>query len=855
MKGHIPWKFGENPTSMQGKLWCEAKWRIFGWGNWKRPDSLHWEKLYDFGTWQWVRARQADMEARGGFPRLVLSSEGRKGEEMESTLASPSLSMGGELMAVAGVRENGGRSALNAPEVVAGESWTAAEGVWDDGTADAMPSAGAWTNGGAVVAWMNANRTFGEEEELEDVCGAMEIAVAVRDPGSGVWTATNLTEDMAADLHPQVATAQDGSAMVAWVRNPDGGLFGTAEAPSEIWAARYAEGTWGDPVAVAWGCGAVLGLDLAYDGVNGAVVWSGDGDGDFATEGDMAVWATSWSDGTWGTAAVMALGLEEAGAAVARIGTDGTAWAVWEESGALKERRADGSGEAASVEMAWNGAVPGDARGLRGPNGEFALAWTSGIGEDGMSLGVVAMPRDAASGTWGGPVAVAGESGRQVSGVSGACGTDGTLRMAFESSAVEEDGDVGSAEVRFAEVAGVADPAVLEEDFEFGMTSPVPGELVPVRVVVQNTGLGMATGVTVRVWVSDGDSEAVELYGENGKAAVLDLPGGAAVALEYGWTCDDSYGKLRFTARVEVPEGVGNAAIGNDEAVWRPGTPDLWLENAQAVAETATVRALRATVRNYGLAGAEAGTVVVFRRGAPEGEEIGRDEVGAVPAGEANGYDAGMVWDMAGGTWTGAWVSVYAVFGGAEPEEAAARAAIIRVMTPLDTDGDGLLDAEEEAMGTDPRNADTDGDGTGDYDEVYVYFTDPTTSPPPDHTVTTPVPVPISWLEGYPEALAAHDGDFEAFASDLAANGRNRVWECYVAGVNPENENAFFKAELVQEEEKLKPRPKGGKKEGRMYRVWGKKEMDDDGWTDVTTVKNLEAEGWHFFRVGVELTE
>ena len=45
---------------------------------------------------------------------------------------------------------------------------------------------------------------------------------------------------------------------------------------------------------------------------------------------------------------------------------------------------------------------------------------------------------------------------------------------------------------------------------------------------------------------------------------------------------------------------------------------------------------------------------------------------------------------------------------------------------PVDTDGDGLLDSEEIAIGTDPDDPDTDDDGLNDGDdETYTYGTDP----------------------------------------------------------------------------------------------------------------------------------
>ncbi len=42
-----------------------------------------------------------------------------------------------------------------------------------------------------------------------------------------------------------------------------------------------------------------------------------------------------------------------------------------------------------------------------------------------------------------------------------------------------------------------------------------------------------------------------------------------------------------------------------------------------------------------------------------------------------------------------------------------------------DTDYDGLSDAEEQKIGTNPTNADTDGDGLSDFDEATKYKSDP----------------------------------------------------------------------------------------------------------------------------------
>ena len=43
----------------------------------------------------------------------------------------------------------------------------------------------------------------------------------------------------------------------------------------------------------------------------------------------------------------------------------------------------------------------------------------------------------------------------------------------------------------------------------------------------------------------------------------------------------------------------------------------------------------------------------------------------------------------------------------------------------IDSDSDGLTDAEEKILGTDPLKVDTDGDGLSDYEEVKIYHTNP----------------------------------------------------------------------------------------------------------------------------------
>lgn len=101
---------------------------------------------------------------------------------------------------------------------------------------------------------------------------------------------------------------------------------------------------------------------------------------------------------------------------------------------------------------------------------------------------------------------------------------------------------------------------------------------------------------------------------------------------------------------------------------------------------------------------------------------------------------------------------------------------------------------------------------------------------------------------------AASPATLAELAASSSSNGASYE-ACYVAGIDPNDPNAAFEAELVREDGKWLVKPRGGLKEGRVYRVEAKKAMSDEVWTDVTAVEDLAAEGWRFFRVGVELAE
>ena len=118
-------------------------------------------------------------------------------------------------------------------------------------------------------------------------------------------------------------------------------------------------------------------------------------------------------------------------------------------------------------------------------------------------------------------------------------------------------------------------------------------------------------------------------------------------------------------------------------------------------------------------------------------------------------------------------------------------------------------------------------------------------------TQTTEVPVPYVWLRGFfPHTPDEYDA-YESAAKDTAANGVNKVWECYVAGLNPTNATDLFRAVIWMTDGKpvigwTPDLNEGGTKQERVYTVEGRESLTNGSWGPTNAASR-------FFRVKVAL--
>ena len=114
------------------------------------------------------------------------------------------------------------------------------------------------------------------------------------------------------------------------------------------------------------------------------------------------------------------------------------------------------------------------------------------------------------------------------------------------------------------------------------------------------------------------------------------------------------------------------------------------------------------------------------------------------------------------------------------------------------------------------------------------------------------MPVPFTWLDGYPSLLAAANGDYEATAWALTgkrdgAGNALAVWQDYVAGTGPTNPSSHFRCfiEMPSGAPLLRWDPDLGSE--RVYTIWGRPSLTEGGWITPTNAAS------RFFRVDVSL--
>ncbi len=630
------------------------------------------------------------------------------------------------------VRDNAGRLAENRTELVdvfnSGAGWSAAAPVWDDGTGDFAPQVAALSGGKLLAVWANGRAALTNGASLDEALAGLEIAVGERDPATGVWTCRNLTANAYLDHSPVLSATSDGRAMTAWIRNRDLNPTGTPDEPNRILFSQRVGGVWSEEDYVAVNLGTVTYCDLAYNGTQAALVFAMDGDGDLETQGDQELYGCTFNGSQWGPYVRLTSNAVQDTRPYVRYDAQGQLLVVWYQEGKVMSATGLALIDPVTVGEMGIGSGAQDFKLATGPAGQMAVLWP-GAGAAGVaSPDPYIMNYDPAQRLWSRGVRLMEDPALE-RGFSGAFGADGRLRLAYSKVAVSEDTNgvpvFGAVDLCVLDHPIGPDPAVAEYGIELSTNSVAEGGNVDIRVLVENRGDLAVSNLAVCVYEGNPAAGGVLLGGTQRVAQVL---GGTSAVVTVAWTLPQVTNNVVLYAAVDPALETADRNRANNTATLAALMPDLSVHGVSVLNESTNVRLLRATVMNEGAVPVAAGTKVSFRRGAPDGALLAEDTLGALVFGTNGIYDAGFRWDMSGTVFTSAFEVIYIAVDSSNTVaeiEKRNNTSAVQVMTSLDTDGDGLLDGEEQRLGTRVDLADTDGDGLSDMAEVRTYGTNP----------------------------------------------------------------------------------------------------------------------------------
>jgi len=644
----------------------------------------------------------------------------------------PALTIMGTTNVVLHVRDNAGRLAENRTELVDrfndGFGWSPESPVWDDGTGDFAPQVASIFNGTLLAVWANEKAALTNGATLDEALCGLEIAVGERDPFTGLWTCRNMTSNSYLDHSPSLAALGDGRAMTAWIRNRNQNPTGSPTEPNRLLFSQRVNGEWTEEDYVAVNLSTVTYCDLAYNGTEAVLAFSMDSDGDLETREDQEIYACTFNGSQWGPYVRLTSNALQDTRPYVRYDANGQLLVVWFQEGKVMSAKGLSLAEPVVVGDKGIGSGAQDFKLATGPAGQMAVFWQDAGAAGVASSDPYIINYDPAQGLWSKGVRLLEDPSLE-RGFSGMFGSDGHFRLAYSKVAVSEDAEgvpvFGAVDLCVLDHPIGPDPAIGEYGITLSTNSVAEGGSVDIRVLVENRGDLLVSNLAVCVYEGDPEAGGVLLGGTQRVEQVL---GGTSTVVSFAWILPPATNDVVLYAFVDPALETDDRNRANNTGTLAALMPDLSVFGETVINESTNKRLIKASVMNEGAVPVAEGAKVTFRRGASDGPLLAENTLGAMVFGTNGVYDAGFQWDMTGTTFTSAFEVVYISIDPSntvtEVEERNNTAAV-QVMTSLDTDSDGLLDGEEERLGTRVDLADTDGDGLSDTDEVRLHETNP----------------------------------------------------------------------------------------------------------------------------------
>jgi len=596
-----------------------------------------------------------DYAQRLDFAEFIGQAHGRTGGATtevtivnnEFPFADPDLAASGDAALLVWLTDDTSRPALDRTKAMfsrkTGGSWSVPVAIDDDGTADFDPQVAGGGGGDAVAVWVNANQVIPDGTLVTDFPQYLDISAATFDGGAGIWsTPVSLSANSHLDFSPRVASADNGTALAVWVSNADDNIFGSAGEPNTIMYSRYNGAAWSAPQAAASGVASILDINVAYDGTEAIVLFTGDPDDNLGTPDDLEIHGLNFNGTSWSTVAQLTSdSLRDVNPHPA-FDENGDPLAVWNRDGDLVYATQPDLGDVTTII---------DRPGAKGGIVDFDLAIdTSGIigivwPEESDELSdIFYAVYDADLNSWSDTRRMLADRDDERD-LSAAFAPDGNLYVAYRKvefittqGVVNVDGediilDVPKrdhADVVVAEHTVHTDLAVLVEDFTLDPGLPEAGNIATIGIVVRNLGDLAAMNIDVAVYDGDPNGAGVQIGAT--QTIIGPFAGGDATTLGFLWTVPASSTPREIFAVVDPAQVQPDFDFVNNTASIFMLAPDLEIDQIVVSEPDMCSREIFYRVINHGPTDADA-TELVVRSGAADGPMLSTIGVPALPAG------------------------------------------------------------------------------------------------------------------------------------------------------------------------------------------------------------------------------
>ena len=600
----------------------------------------------------------------------------------------------------------------------------ATQTIWDDGTADYNPTLSTLGEDGLVAAWMNARRVLTDEDDLSSSLSAMEIAVAVCDT-NGFWSAKNLTNNSLFDGMPSLAAAANRRAVVVWRRNAKGELFAQEDSPDALVSARLVDGVWMPEEVIHADAGQIISGSLAFDGSCAVYLYERDMDFSDETKFDREIFAIRYENGAWSSPERLTNDDVADTRPQVAFDSEGRIVCVWYRDEQMVSRRLSETNFSVVSALLSDVAKPEFSL-LRDANGVLAglVSGTMVTNRMFASPEVCMSLYDDATQAWSGFVTLT-ENDEEERNTRAVIDDAGNVRVVYlVRPKVKSEADFGRygtlkeiVRMPSADLAIAENGLVLDDEILVGSNAVA-------RITVENRGLAalsLTTNVSVRLY--RGDALIGETFLTNA------IPSGGATCVQIPWRVAMATSNEAFVAAVDEEGWIADVNRANNVLSNVCFVTDLTVGPVLVQHLPNESYSISTTVENDGLVYSPEGATVEFRLDSPDGALLGTDTIGRVGRGEAMCYVASVVLPQSSLCVTSEHSRVFAVVNPDRKVEESCyenNISVGQLYIPFDSDGDGLGDAYERELGTDPNKSDTDGDGISDFDEVCVYGSSPT---------------------------------------------------------------------------------------------------------------------------------